>query len=98
MSAPIRMTKAQAARFVEVVAQGCPAKLPVARAMVAGQIGLWQVWRGDYWLAIEAADLVVIAPTAGSAWQRIFDEEALPFVMMAKSIGGSLYALRWSAA
>jgi hypothetical protein len=97
MSAPIRMTKAQAARFVEVVAQGCPAKLPVPRAMVAGQIGLWQVWRGDYWLAMEAADLVVTAPTAAVGCRRICDEEVLSFVMVARG-GDSPYALRWTSA
>jgi hypothetical protein len=49
MSSPdghIRITRAQTARFVEVMAAACPAKLPIVRALAAGLIGIVEVERG----------------------------------------------------
>jgi hypothetical protein len=42
----IRITRAQGARFVEIMAAACPAKVAVARAVAAGLIGLVDVERG----------------------------------------------------
>jgi hypothetical protein len=47
MTPPIRITAAQAARTIEIVAQACPDRLPVIRALIAGRIGLVEVCRGS---------------------------------------------------